>query len=267
MRIHIVTNANTLQYYRYCVQNHKNLASSGSKLEFIAYCMDDLSYSQLGSEGSNCVRVPNGSGSVGHATGITAILQNLKNDETNIVTDSDCVILAENWDLLIEDLLKDTGIVGTTFEDIGGFSSGDGPVQMYKRIPTLTWAALNPKYDWNFDPSCQKSSHMEITTQELSETFNLPIGFQLFRETYWQLPVHLKVNQIPYKCLKFVRPTSAEAKAVLSGQDYHTEFQLDDGTPFVAHQRGALSKQFRSHPLSKSFYDACEKYFDRKMSK
>ena len=64
-----------------------------------------------------------------------------------------------------------------------------------------------------------------------------------------------------YYSFDFIRPTLGAAKAVTTNQDYHTEYQLKDGTPFVAHQRGSMSKAFRQHPLSTTFYDACELYF------
>jgi hypothetical protein len=77
------------------------------------------------------------------------------------------------------------------------------------------------------------------------------------------MPIYLREHNIPSYPLKFVRPTSGEAKAVLTNEDYHTEYQLHDGRPFMAHQRGSMSKAFRSHPLSKSFYDTCEAFIEK----
>ena len=260
MRLHIVTNNQTLAYYHYCVENHLKLAKNPENIEVFAYCLDSYSYTGLVRENKNAIRLPDNSGSVGHALGIQAFLSNLKQDHINIISDSDCVVLCKNWDEKIKNILENKGIAGTTYEDIGGFSSGNSTVQTYKNIPNFTWAALSPEYNWNFDAMCQKQENLQITTVEQSQTFNLPIGYSLLREGNWKLPVHLKENRIPYYSFKFVRPSSQEAKAVLSGEDYHTEYQLQDGTPFVAHQRGSMSKAFRHHHLSKTFYDACELY-------
>ncbi len=263
MRIHIVTNASTLPYHDYCIDNHRKLAKNPEKLEFFSYCLDAQSYFRLTSEGKNSVRIADSSGSVGHALGIQAFLGNLKPNEVNIITDSDCIVLMKEWDVAIENILTTAGIAGTTYEDIGGHSSGSGAVQTYKKIPNFTWAVLSPNYNWDFDAMCQKQSNMLIETPEMEATFNIPIGSSLLREGNWKLPVHLRERNIPYYSFDFVRPTSPQAKAVLSGEDYHTEYQLKDGRPFVAHQRGSMSKAFRSHHLSKSFYDVCEAYLNK----
>lgn len=262
MRLHIVTNNQTLAYHNYCVSNHTSLADRPDELEIVSYCLDGQSYVSLSVEGKNAVRLPDGSGSVGHALGIQAFLANLKKDDVNVISDSDCVVLMKGWDREIKNLLQANGIVGTVYEDIGGFSSGNGPTQTYKRVPNFTWAALSPSYPWNFDAMCQKHENLPIATDEMSRIFNLPIGSSLLREGNWKLPIHLDENRIPYYGFKFIRPTSSDAKAVLSGEDYHTEYQLHDGRPFVAHQRGSMSKAFRMHHLSKTFYDACEKYLE-----
>ncbi len=56
MRIHIVTNAGTLSYRNYCVENHKKLAAHPEKLEFVSYCLDAQSYFQLTSEKETCAK-------------------------------------------------------------------------------------------------------------------------------------------------------------------------------------------------------------------
>lgn len=260
MRLHIVTNNQTLSYHNYCVENHKKLAKNPDELEVFSYCLDGQSYVALQLEKQNAIRLPDSTGSVGHALGIQSFLSNLKENDINVISDSDCVMLMKDWDLEITNVLRDNGIAGTVYEDIGGFSSGNGSVQTYKKIPNFTWAALGPKHDWNFDAMCQKQENLPISSEELSKIFNLPIGSSLLREGNWKLPIHLHEKQISYYSFEFVRPTSGLAKAVLSGEDYHTEYQLKDGRPFVAHQRGSMSKAFRQHHLSKTFYDACERY-------
>jgi len=264
MKIHLVTSIETKGYHAYCIDNHISLADHPEKLSFVSHCLDAESYHSIEqNDRQSAIKTQGGRGSGGHAVGIQSILANLSPGEINVVTDTDCVLLVKGWDTILNDLMKEYKIVGTTYEDIGGFSSGDSLTQTFKRIPNFTWVALSPEYDWKFDASCDKHNNLQIDTQELSETFNLPIGYNLFREPIWRLPVYIRENNIRHLPLKFVRPTSGDAKAILTGQDYHTEYQLNDGTPFVAHQRGSMSKAFRSHPLSSTFYDACDNYLSR----
>lgn len=265
MRIHIVTSQQTFKYFEYCVRNHIALADNPKDLSFVAYCLDDISTSQVSAMGHVAIRLPNGSGSIAHMNGIRAALSNLS-DDIDVISDSDCIVLMYGWDTKLRELMATYGTLGTTYEDLGGFSSGDGAAQTYKRVPNFSWIALSPKYNWDFDVSADKANLFAIENEEQSKAFNLPIGYSLFREPCWKFPIHLSENSIPYYSLEFVRPTSGHAKAVLSGEDYHTEYTLSDDTPFVAHQRGSMSKEFRVHHLSKTFYDACEAYIAKQVT-
>jgi len=260
MRIHIITSSKTMGYHDFCVNNHLSLADKPTEIEFLSHCMDEGCLSSAKRTSGNSKLTGGGTGSVGHALGIQSVLSNLAPGMINIVSDSDCIVLKKGWDTTIRNLMSEYKIIGSTYEDIGGFSSGSGLGQTFKRIPNFTWVALSPDFSWDFDAMCQKQDLLLIDTQELSETFNLPIGYSLFREPIWKLPVYIRENKVKHYPLVFVRPTSGNARAVTTGEDYHTEYQLNDGTPFVAHQRGSLSKEFRQHHLSKTFYDACEKY-------
>lgn len=262
MRIHIVTNATTMQYHDYCIDNHKMMAADPLKLEFFSHCLDDLSYNSTKSR-TNAIRIPSNTGSVAHAVGVNSMLKNMDPHSINVIADSDSIVLLKGWDEKISSLCEKYGAVGVTYEDIGGFSSGDGPVQTYKKLPNVTWCAFSNRFTFDFDAMCDKTSNLQIDSEELSTTFNLPIGKSLLREPAWQLPLFLKKNNIPSLGLNFVRPRSGNAKAVLTNEDYHTEYQLEDGTPIVAHQRGSMSKAFKTHHLSKSFYEACETYITK----
>lgn len=262
MRIHVVTSRATLPYFFYCVKNHASMAANPESLSFVAYCLDEQSAVEIEKSGiARVVRLPPGnSGSIAHMLGIRASFANMESGEINIIADSDTVILAKGWDYVLRQIMQECDVVGTIYEDIGGFSSGAGKSQTYKRVPNFTWCALTTKFPWDFDVSADKANTLPITTEDQSKAFNLPIGFELFREPCWKFPLYLYENGIKYYSLEFVRPTSGQAKAVLTGNDYHTEYTLADGTPFVAHQRGSMSKEFRKHPLSSTFYDACEAY-------
>lgn len=260
MLVHIITSAATMGYHDYCVNNHRNLADNPADIEFLSHCMDDASFNAVVASGGRAVKTPGGSGSIGHAKAIQSVLDNLAPGVINVNTDSDCIVLVKGWDTKTKEFLSEYGIIGTVYEDIGGFSSGDAQGQTYKRIPNFTWVALSPAYDWKFDAMCDKANPLPIDTEELSATFNLPIGRTLFREPIWRLPVYIRENGVKYYSFDFVRPTLGNAKAVKTNEDYHTEYQTKDGTPFVAHQRGSMSKAFRQHHLSTTFYDACEDY-------
>ena len=267
MRIHIVMSSQTLAYADYCVYNHVLLANDPTSLDFVFYCLDGSSFTTVSQRSGptpvHAKRVADGSGSIGHMIGLRAALENFDRESTNVIVDSDCVVLMRGWDAKLREIMTFHDAVGTVYEDIGGFSSGNGTVQTYKRVPNFNWCALSPRFDWNFDVSADKANPLKIDDERLSRAFNLPIGFSLFREPCWKFPLYVDDHSIFCYPLEFVRPTSGKALAVTTGQDYHTEYQLCDGTPFCAHQRGSMSKQFRTHPLSKTFYDACEAYITR----
>ena len=277
MRVHIVMSAHTFEYFTYCVTNHMKLADRPDLLEFCAYSLDKQGYDMAelwgaavftpinGSSKFKVIRLPDGSGSIGHMIGLNAIFKSCAgDDEINVISDSDCIMLMKGWDSWLRDAVhQGYGALGTTYEDVGGFSSGSGTAQTYKRIPNFSWCALAPRNNWDFDTSSDKQNLFPIMTKEQSEIWNLPIGSQLYREPCWMFPHFLSLNGIKPYPFDFVRPTSSKAKAVLSGEDYHTEYQLHDGTPYVAHQRGSMSKAFRVHHLSKTFYDACEAYIEK----
>jgi hypothetical protein len=80
----------------------------------------------------------------------------------------------------------------------------------------------------------------------------------------WKMPGFLAQYNIPYKVLKQVKPTSEEASAIKTGNDYHEEYQLD-GTPFLGHQRGSHKHPFRGNEISESFYNACDSYIHNQL--
>lgn len=260
MRVHIVVSKATRAYFDYCVANHVEMADKPENLNFCAYCLDQETFDTIPNYLSRIALPFGNSGSIAHMLGIKASLQNFEENEINIIADSDTVMLIKGWDTILTRLMKYQDVVGTIYEDIGGFSSGSDTAQTYKRVPNFTWCALTTRQSWDFDVSADKANLFPIETEQHSKAFNLPIGYSLFREPCWKFPLYLYENFISYYSLEFVRPTSGKAKAVTSGEDYHTEYTLDDGTPFVAHQRGSMSKAFKVHPLSKSFYDAVEAY-------
>jgi hypothetical protein len=181
----------------------------------------------------------------------------------DIIADTDTVMLQRDWDRAIAGLLETTGIVATCYEDIGGFSSGAGKVQTYKRKPSLTWFALSPKYDWRgLDPRPAKQRTIVIASDELAKLYNLPIGYELVRDVGWLVPAFLHENKIPFTVFDQIKPTSSASMALKTGIDYHEEYHMA-GHPVLAHQRGSHKHPFRGNDISRSFYDSCDAYMHR----
>jgi hypothetical protein len=54
---------------------------------------------------------------------------------------------------------------------------------------------------------------------------------------------------------------------VLKGlSDYHEEYHIERGVPFVAHQRGSMRHVYRSDPMSVAFYAAIDRHIASKKS-
>jgi hypothetical protein len=261
INIHATVSGFSVPYFEYMYKNYNKMAES-HKIVFYTYCLDDSSVRLLSGK-SNTVRVPSSSGTDGHCIAIKFALENFKNTEPNsidIIADTDTAMLVKGWDNITEKVLSDVGAFGSSFERIGGRCSGSGNVQMYKGQPSFTWFAASKKYDFSkMDTTPNKHVNLDITDKDLSSLYQLPVGFKLLRDTGWQIPSYLRDNNIPYKILDQEKPTD-NAKILKTGDNYHEEYQID-GVPFMAHQRGSLSKQFRVHELSRKFYDTLDSYF------
>ena len=265
INIHATVSVNSLGYYAYMRANYRALTSADNVIRFFAYCLDRKSARQLQTDSSHtALPLAFGRGSGGHAQAIEAALQNLVPGNINIIADTDVVLLAKDWDQRIVDAMmmgeRRLGVIGTRLEDIGGFSSGDTKFQQYKKKPTTTWMALSPHHDFcDLRVMPDKKNVIEVVSQELSNLYNLPVGFFVVKDTGWQIPSYLHDHNIPYLALDIVKPTSEQAKALKGANPYHDEFQWD-GLPFLAHQRGSMTHRFRIDPLSIDFYEACDRY-------
>lgn len=261
INIHVTISNFSFPYFEYMKQNYLNTATK-HKLIFYCYCLDDESYKKS-SNVSIAIKAQPGTGTTGHCNGIKEALSNLKNtthDSIDIISDCDTVMLANSWDVITENILKYVGILGTSYERIGGYSSGNCDIQTYKNKPNATWIAMSKKYDFSkMDMKPDKGNHLIISNEELSELYQLPIGYKLLKDSGWQIPSYLKDNNIPYKSLVQEKPTD-NAKIIKTGDNCHEEYHLD-GEPFLAHQRGSLSRGYRQHQLSKLFYNVLDEYF------
>ncbi|MFZ4808755.1 MAG: hypothetical protein ACOYLQ_15985 [Hyphomicrobiaceae bacterium] len=190
-------------------------------------------------------------------------MKNLIEGEINVISDTDVVILKRNWDLDLCNSLarpRSLGVIGIPYEDIGGFSTSISTHQTYKRKPTATWMALSPHFDFrHLSMMPDKNDDLLLDSVASSTLYNLPIGFSLLKDVGWQIPGYLEDNQIPFLSLELVKPGSPDARALIGVSDYHDEFHWD-GVPYLAHQRGSMSHAFRVDPLSRSFYESCDRY-------
>lgn len=265
INIHATVSSNSLRYFDYVRANYTGLCSDPKRLRFFAYCLDRHSHRVLSRDSRihAAIEMEFGRGSIGHAKSIDAAIANFSAGEINIISDTDITILMRDWDRVIENLLtgdRAVGVVATRLEDIGGFSTGDTKYQQYKKKPSTTWMAVSPHYDFSgLTVMPDKENFIEVTTPELAELYQLPIGYFVVKDTGWQVPSYLHERRIPYIALDIVKPTSLQAKALRGCNPYHDEFQLD-GVPLIAHQRGSMKHRFRIDPLSVDFYDACDRY-------
>ncbi len=199
-------------------------------------------------------------GSRGHGACIMNALAMTGDGEIHIVVDSDTVMVAKGWDDYIRNRLINDGIgmIGTTYEDLGGFSSGASNIQTYKKVPTFTWAALSPNHSWkklNVMPN--KAHRVHISTPLLASIYNLPIGYNVFGEAAWQIPQYLHDNGLNYEGWRQLKPT--KDAVVLKGlSDYHEEYHVDNNVPFVVHHRGSMRHVYRGDKISKQFYAAVD---------
>lgn len=279
IEVHVPVSAQSLPYYRYMLQNYLDTSAHAERLIFHAHAMDpNLPIERVGASamGAHIHEAGVGRGSGGHAVAFQNAVNFPRLDDTyiRIVADTDTVMLMKGWDDKLLSLLFPLApdgtlgatfdVIGTTYEPIGGFSSGDGPVQTYKGRPNATWIAFGmPSIGCfmgrQFGPA--KQEHLAITDSEMSARYNLPIGNQLLRDVGWQIPEIIDRNHLRDMGLAHVKPTMG-ARAILTSNDYHEEYQLPDGTPFVGHQRGSMKHPFRGTPISSAFYNAVEAYLN-----
>jgi hypothetical protein len=290
IRVHVVVDSNSIPYFEYLFNNYNLLSSGKHKLKFVAHTLDSRAFNFIKQKYPmidviNVIlfrrfiirqswrdhlkfflsffgRELSLKGSNGHASGITSALHKTESNGIDLIADADTVMLLKNWDIFLVDILNKYGIVGTCYEDIGGFSSGSGKVQTYKKLPSMTWFALSGRFNWkSLDPSPLKSSNIQITSNELSELYNLPIGYELVRDVGWKLPGFLKDNLISHLVFDQIKPTSAQSMALKTKIDYHEEYHMNS-LPILAHQRGSHKHKFRHGEISSSFYDACDSYMN-----
>jgi len=266
--IHLTISKNSIYYAYQAINSYIYLSSPDSQITFFAYCLDDYSFLKINDskkfESVIKIGAERVGGSVGHALALEAAVNNFTANEMNIISDTDIMIVEKHWDIRLWHEITNNSIdlLGTQHEGIGGFISKNLKEQQYKSKPSSTWMAVAPRVNLSglgFMPN--KSNFIQIDNKQLSELYNLPIGYILFRDTGWQIPAYIEDNKISYKVLEIVKPSHSNSKILKGLSDYHDEFHLGD-TPFLIHQRGSMRHRYRIDKLSVGFYNAADTYLE-----
>lgn len=268
INVYVTVSPQSAPYYNYMVNNYADLAQCPERLRFIAVHLEDVLHLLKRVDRAIRVTVPYvASSSAYHAYAMNAALDdfNCNSSQISILADSDTVMLQRGWDVTFEKILSKYDMTGIAYEDINGYSSGTGKLQTYKNLPAGAWLAMSTIHQvkWSeLDMTQGSTTPILIDTDELSRIYNLPVGYSVFPgEAGWRIPQFIYEHKLTYLTLSHVKPTKT-AKVIKTGQDYHEEFWLPDGTPIIAHQRGSRKHAFRSMPLSAPFYDACDAHIN-----
>lgn len=263
VHVHSQSDKHTQSYTMFMWETMRRLANRPDLLRLSVHCMGPTATEGLSVlPNAKTYHVSNISadqglvGSVGHAACIEHALKLTDDGDIHIIVDSDTVVLARGWDdyVRIELLDRKVGTFGTTYEDIGGFTSGAGDVQTYKGIPNVVWMALSPLHRWqDLRALPEKETTVKITDDGMAKAYGLPIGHQVLRDVAWQIPEYLSNRNISYVGWKQHKPSTGAI--VLNGlTDYHEEYHVEGGVPFVVHHRGSMRYSYRSDKISQDFY-------------
>jgi hypothetical protein len=296
IHIHVVVGEQTTEFFDYQRANYRSMAAHPDALNFYCYALngstyrhyinvDDLAglhaaYTSLRSyryrtraeflvlAKAIVLCRPLLRGSNGHAAGLNLAGRHMSDLQgIQIFADADTVMLMPGWDERMRQLLRRYDIIGAPYEDIGGFSSGSGPVQTYKNIPTAYWMAWSERLDLSgMDWFPAKNKNVPIDTAVRSQTYNLPVGMELVCDVGWELPGLLAKSNHSYLAFRHVKSSADDCKVLKTTHDYHEEYQLE-GEPIVGHHRGAHRHPFRKSEMSNGFFDMVESYLARMPAK
>lgn len=288
INIHVPVAIEARKYFDYLRLNFHHTAHDPDRLFFFVYALDEqvqaayqndpdisASYPVYKMKGAYRLQTwldwkvflrakltgkPSLHGSNGHAAGLNRMMQALPTMAGHhVIADSDVAMLIKDWDLIAEDLWKEFHLIGTCYEDIGGFSSGTSKVQTYKRFPNANWFGIRQDCDFSgLDWMPAKETNLKIDTEDLSQLYNLPIGYELVRDGGWLLPSYCHARNYNAAVMEHIKPKSGRAQVLQTEQDYNEEYQLN-GTAFVGHQRGGSRHEFKGCDISTGFYDCVER--------
>lgn len=277
-RIHVHTQSDkaTMGYVRFMWETMLMLANKPGLLKLTVHSMSQTAADRVvdGLQRATTILVasPDGqplAGSYGHGVCVEHALNQTDDGDIHIICDSDTVVLAKGWDDYVRDRLETMGCIGVTYENEGGFSSGKSNFQTYKQIPNVVWMAMSKNYKWKqLRALPKKEVPIDIQTSEQSKIYNLPIGHKVLRDVAWQIPSYLYENKISYEGWYQLKPSmNASECKVLSGlSDYHEEYHVENGIPFVVHHRGSLRHKYREDKVSKLFYQHVDNWLNKEMA-
>ena len=268
LHVHTHSDKGTVPYATHMWETMRALATHPEALKMTAHCIGPSAAHKLGKlPNAQGFSVPNVDGGVGaqggslvHGICVEHGLAMTDDGDIHLNIDSDTVVLAKGWDdyIRLQLLDKGIGIVGATFEDIGGFSSGTGHTQTFKGIPYTAWLAMSPAHRWrDLKVKPNKGSFIHISNEGQSKIYGLPIGYQVLCDVGYQIPEYLHSRNISYTGWKHLK--GSKDAVVLKGlSDYHEEFHVEEGIPFVVHHRGSLRHAFKGSKMSQQFYAAVD---------
>lgn len=272
IHVHTQSDKHTQPYTVFMWETMRSLANYPELLRLSVHCMGPTATEKLATlPATKTYHVPNISsdhglvGSVGHGACVEHALSFTDDGDIHIIVDSDTVVLAKGWDDYVRHMLldKDVGTFGTTYEDIGGFTSGAGDVQTYKGAPNVVWMALSPLHRWqDMRALPEKGTNLIIENEGMSKIYGLPVGNHVLRDVAWQIPEYLASRSISYIGWKQLKPSSP-ASIVLKGlSDYHEEYHVSGDVPFVVHHRGSMKHKYRIDDISVNFYKAVDAWLN-----
>jgi len=275
IRIHTVVDAPTISYALDLFRSMKILAVKPDKIAFYIYCLEKSNkisseIKEFEAEYNVTVNTfdvfTQSRGSVGHAEGLNQALSNIPAEcnRLNIICDSDTLVVAKHWDSALRYLIntRQVGAFGTTYENIGGFTSGTGITQTYKNLPNFVWMAVMPGFPWNtLDASSSVDKTLKLSAEDCL-IHNLPPNSVLLRDVGWKIPSFLAKYEISSVCFKYLHPSFIDSVVLKNTNwDYHEEYHLQN-IPFVVHQRGARKFKWNVAESAK-FRSEAWKYINR----
>lgn len=263
IHVHTQADKSTTAYVRFMWQTMQELAYAPELLKLHVHCIGPSAAEILKDlDRADVIIAENtkGGGSHGHGACIMSAFKMMNDGNIHIITDGDAFVVAKGWDNYVRKRIAEgVGIMGTTYEDLGGFSSGSDQVQTYKKVPTFTWAAMSSNYPWSLlNVMPDKAHRVAINSPLLSKIYNLPVGYSVFGEAAWQLPQFIYDNAMPYEGWRQLKP-SKDAVVLKGLTDYHEEYHAE-GVPFVVHHRGSIKHAYRGNKVSNAFFASVDRY-------
>ena len=288
INVHVVVTKESQPYFEYLIQNFRHTASQPERLFFFCYALDRETYQSYANhpDVSACYAVyedlrayrrvtwqewkmfikaqltrrPMLGGSNGHSAGLNKIMEIMPLlAGHHVIADSDVALLLHGWDEKTDQYFEDFHLIGITYEDMGGVSSGLGRVQTYKKFPIPIWLAIREDCDlMGMDWFSRKEKNVEINTIEKSKLYSLPIGYEMICDVGWAFPKYCYEKEYKAKAMQWINPTSHLSQVIKTENDYNEEHQLD-GMAFVGHQRGGSRNPFRKTKVSSLFYNCVER--------